>query len=161
MKKIINLLMVLTLLLTSIFTFTGCKTENGDENIKDNANYTVALNEYNIELGVAETFTIAPKKFNSTGKEVSISKVTYVVEAPEIASVDKNGVIIAKQIGGTYINVDVDGIETACFVSVKTAENNGIPYDIGWGPYCIESGWTVGEILMGLQFMQLAVKTVK
>ncbi|MBR2646365.1 MAG: hypothetical protein IKD47_02235 [Clostridia bacterium] len=37
-------------------------------------------------------------------------------------------------------------------------ENYGIPHDVGWGPYCIESGWTVGEILMGLQFMQLAVQ---
>lgn len=44
---------------------------------------------------------------------------------------------------------------------LETQENCGIPYDIGWGPYCIESGWTVGEILMGLQFMQLAEKKVK
>ena len=41
---------------------------------------------------------------------------------------------------------------------LETQENCGIPYDIGWGPYCIESGWTVGEILMGLQFMQLIEK---
>ena len=34
----------------------------------------------------------------------------------------------------------------------------GIPYDVGWGPYCIESGWTVGEILMGLEFMFVAEK---
>lgn len=32
----------------------------------------------------------------------------------------------------------------------------GVPHDIGWGPCCIESGWTVGEILMGLQFMAVA-----
>jgi hypothetical protein len=30
----------------------------------------------------------------------------------------------------------------------------GMPHDAGWGPHCIESGWTVGEILMGLQFMR-------
>ena len=27
-----------------------------------------------------------------------------------------------------------------------------MPHDVGWGPCCIESGWTVGEILMGLGF---------
>ena len=41
---------------------------------------------------------------------------------------------------------------------LENQENCGVPYDIGWGPYCIESGWTVGEILMGLQFMQLVEK---
>ena len=54
----------------------------------------------------------------------------------------------------------LDGAWARAF-DLERCENNGIPYDIGWGPYCIESGWTVGEILMGLQFMQLAVKTVK
>ena len=31
----------------------------------------------------------------------------------------------------------------------------GVPHDIGWAPCCVESGWTVAEILMGLQFMGL------
>ena len=53
----------------------------------------------------------------------------------------------------------LDGAWARAF-DLERKENNGIPYDIGWGPYCIESGWTVGEILMGLQFMQLAVKEV-
>ena len=54
----------------------------------------------------------------------------------------------------------LDGAWARAF-DLERLENNGIPYDIGWGPYCIESGWTVGEILMGLQFMQLAVQKVK
>ncbi len=41
---------------------------------------------------------------------------------------------------------------------MDTREFAGVPYDIGWGPYCMESGWTVGEILMGLQFMHAAEK---
>ena len=53
----------------------------------------------------------------------------------------------------------LDGTWARAF-DLDRCENNGIPYDIGWGPYCVESGWTVGEILMGLQFMQLAVDTV-
>lgn len=39
---------------------------------------------------------------------------------------------------------------------MDTRENCGMPHDKGWGPHCIESGWTVGEILTGLQFMRAA-----
>ncbi len=41
---------------------------------------------------------------------------------------------------------------------MDTRENCGMPHDKGWGPHCIESGWTVGEILTGLQFMRVAEK---
>ena len=34
----------------------------------------------------------------------------------------------------------------------------GVPHDIGWSPCCVETGWTMGEILMGIQFMKLAKK---
>jgi len=34
----------------------------------------------------------------------------------------------------------------------------GVPHDIGWSPCCIESGWTVAEILFGLQFMEFIEK---
>ena len=30
----------------------------------------------------------------------------------------------------------------------------GVPHDVGWSPCCVETGWTMGEILMGLQFMR-------
>ena len=39
---------------------------------------------------------------------------------------------------------------------MNTRETYGMPHDTGWGPHCIESGWTIGEILMGLQFMKAA-----
>lgn len=35
---------------------------------------------------------------------------------------------------------------------VEKWEVYGIPNDIGWGPWAIESGWTVSEILAGLAF---------
>ena len=41
--------------------------------------------------------------------------------------------------GGWARGVDMDRMEIW-----------GMPHDIGWGPACIESGWTVAEILMGL-----------
>ncbi len=31
-------------------------------------------------------------------------------------------------------------------------EAYGMPHDVGWGPCAIESGWTVGEILMGIGY---------
>jgi len=35
-------------------------------------------------------------------------------------------------------------------IDLKRMEIYGVPHDIGWGPACVESGWTVAEILMGL-----------
>ena len=37
---------------------------------------------------------------------------------------------------------------------IEAWEVYGVPHDAGWAPCCIETGWTVGEILMGLQFME-------
>lgn len=31
-------------------------------------------------------------------------------------------------------------------------EAYGMPHDVGWGPCAVESGWTVGEILMGIGY---------
>ena len=53
--------------------------------------------------------------------------------------------------------VDIHGAWERAF-DMDRGVGYGIPYDAGWGPYCIESGWTVGEILMGLQFMEIAEK---
>jgi len=54
----------------------------------------------------------------------------------------------------------LDGAWTRAF-DMDAGEICGMPHDAGWGPYCIESGWTVGEILMGLEFMHAAEKEVK
>ena len=48
----------------------------------------------------------------------------------------------------------LDGAWSRAF-DVKRWEINGIPHDVGWGPCCIETGWTMGAILTGLQFMKL------
>ena len=39
-------------------------------------------------------------------------------------------------------------------VDLARMEIYGVPHDVGWGPACIESGWTVAEILMGIGFGQ-------
>ena len=53
----------------------------------------------------------------------------------------------------------LDGAWTRAF-DLERFEIYGVPHDVGWAPCCVESGWTVGEILMGLQFMHLVEKLV-
>lgn len=48
----------------------------------------------------------------------------------------------------------LDGAWTRAF-DMENVESHGVPHDIGWAPCCIETGWTMGEILMGLQFISL------
>ena len=50
---------------------------------------------------------------------------------------------------------NLDGAWTRAF-DMERWESYGVPHDVGWAPCCIETGWTMGEILMGLQFMQVA-----
>ncbi|MBQ7339039.1 MAG: hypothetical protein IJW40_11390 [Clostridia bacterium] len=49
----------------------------------------------------------------------------------------------------------LDGAWTRA-MDMDRMESYGVPHDVGWAPCCIETGWTVGEILMGLQFMHIA-----
>ena len=48
----------------------------------------------------------------------------------------------------------LDGAWARAF-DLERWEINGVPHDVGWAPCCVESGWAVAEILMGLQFMKL------
>ena len=54
----------------------------------------------------------------------------------------------------------LDGAWTRAF-DMNRREIYGVPHDVGWAPCCIETGWTMGEILMGLQFMHIAEKHQK
>ena len=54
-------------------------------------------------------------------------------------------------------NKRIDGAWTRA-MDMDRMEAYGVPHDIGWAPCCIESGWTVGEILTGLQFMTIVQK---
>lgn len=53
----------------------------------------------------------------------------------------------------------LDGAWTRAF-DLERWEIYGVPHDVGWAPCCVESGWTVGEILIGLQFMHIVEKMV-
>lgn len=52
---------------------------------------------------------------------------------------------------------EMDGAWARAF-DLSRDEVHGVPHDVGWAPCCIESGWTVAEILMGLQLMMLIEK---
>ena len=52
-------------------------------------------------------------------------------------------------------DLSIHGSWTRAF-DVSRWEIYGVPHDVGWAPCCVETGWTVAEILMGLQFMQIA-----
>lgn len=52
-------------------------------------------------------------------------------------------------------NTNLDGAWTRAF-DMDRWEIYGVPHDVGWAPCCIETGWTMGQILMGLQFMHVA-----
>lgn len=51
----------------------------------------------------------------------------------------------------------LEGAWTRAF-DIENWESHGVPHDVGWAPCCIETGWTMGEILMGLQFMEIVEK---
>lgn len=51
-------------------------------------------------------------------------------------------------------NITIHGSWSRGF-DVELWEIYGVPHDIGWSPCCVETGWTMGEILMGIQFMKL------
>ena len=51
----------------------------------------------------------------------------------------------------------LDGAWTRAF-DLENWESHGVPHDVGWAPCCIETGWTMGEILMGLEFMEQVEK---
>ena len=48
----------------------------------------------------------------------------------------------------------IDGAWARAF-DMELNEIYGVPHDVGWAPCSIESGWTVGEILMGLMMMKI------
>ena len=51
-------------------------------------------------------------------------------------------------------NKTLDGAWTRAF-DMELNEIYGVPHDVGWAPCSVESGWTVGEILMGLMMMKV------
>lgn len=46
-------------------------------------------------------------------------------------------------------NLNINGAWARGF-DLEMLEVYGVPHDMGWGPWAIESGWTVAEILMGI-----------
>ncbi len=94
MKKMVNILLVVALLLTVISPL---------QTIVISRAYTVTVVDKNISLGTGETSTIS--LLNSYG--VTIKKATYKSKNKKIASVSKNGVVKGKSVGKTTVVIKV------------------------------------------------------
>lgn len=57
-------------------------------------------------------------------------------------------------------NTQIHGAWTRA-LDVKLMEVYGVPNDVGWAPWSIESGWTVGEITTGLAMGLLADELIR
>lgn len=128
MKRFISVLLSVFLTLTFFFPIASCTQKSEDESGKTQAfvGY-LALNTYEVTLREGESFSLRVKKFNGSGEEQTVGNVDYVSESPKIADVDDKGNIKATQAGQTYVNVKADGMETACFVTVQSADTeNGV-----------------------------------
>ncbi len=52
----------------------------------------------------------------------------------------------------------VDSGEWCRGIDLDRMEYYGIPHDVGWGPCCVETGWTVAEITMGMLIGRRLIK---
>ena len=122
MKKLLKIIFSTILSVCTALPFFACSTSDNSSSTppisEPKEEYYVTLNSNEVTIGVGETFSLEVKKFNESNEETEISSLTYVSDAPKIASVE-NGTITAKQTGETYIHVKADGLSTACFVTVK------------------------------------------
>lgn len=76
--------------------------------------------------------------YKATGDEVFIERWRSIVGFfSEIQTVSEN-----KHINGSWCRA----------IDCELREAYGMPHDVGWGPCAVESGWTVGEILMGIGY---------
>ena len=76
--------------------------------------------------------------YRATGDEVFIERWRSIVGFfSEIQTVSEN-----KHINGSWCRA----------IDCELREAYGMPHDVGWGPCAVESGWTVGEILMGIGY---------
>lgn len=120
MRKLTTYLLVMVLAFTCVFTLSACKEDV--QTTPEKEIYSVALNEYDINLNVGQTFDLDVKKYDKNGKEQTAENISFFVEASEVASISKSGKITATQAGTTYINVQVDDCEeVACYVTVKSS----------------------------------------
>lgn len=54
----------------------------------------------------------------------------------------------------------IDGVWARAF-DVNLKEVYGVPNDVGWAPWSVETGWTLGEIIIGIQQGLIADELIK
>ena len=61
-----------------------------------------------------------------------------------------------KEIAGFFVKTQIHSEDRMLHgawvraVDVERMEINGLPDDVGWGPWCIETGWSMSQIVSGL-----------
>ena len=119
MKKIIYIFFAILISMCFIFVLGGCDSCKGNSD-EDNAKTEVILNAYMIELNIGDTFEFTIKK-HVDGEENSIKDLQIKSDVKELVSIN-NTTITALNSGATYIHFNVDGIKTACYVTVLENE---------------------------------------
>lgn len=141
-KKIIFILLLIFPIL-----FVSCS----DDDNKEVTN--IVLNQYRIELDVAETFSlIATVKPESASNKI----INWESENNAIATVNNNGKVTAVQPGETSIIAKIDNKKVICKVIVKTAENNVSIYAVGGHPNENAKVWKDGKLLYDLPGAEIA-----
>ena len=76
---------------------------------------SIALNAEKQEIGVGETFQLTA---TITPEEAADRKIEWNSTAAEIASVDENGLVTAKEIGNAVITASLEGKSASCVITV-------------------------------------------
>lgn len=124
MKKLITALLLVCVLITS----TACGSSVGfsaedSGDVASFAGYTLAMQEYVVEMQVGETKELTVKDFKSDDTNLDASLLTFAVENQDIATVSGQ-TVTAKKAGDTKVKVSYKNLSVSVTIvvseSVKT-----------------------------------------
>lgn len=123
MKRLISFLLSCLLICATLLPIAACSNKDssgsgdiGNEEQEIIDGYVV-LNAYEITLQVGEEFVLDAKLYSNENQELTPKKTEFTVDQSNIAEVS-DGTIIAKNAGETYVNIYLDGVSSAVFVTV-------------------------------------------
>lgn len=124
MKKLITALLLVCVLITSTAcgSSVGFSAEDNGE-VASFAGYTLAMQDYVVEMQVGETKELIVKEFKSDDANLDASLLTFAVENQDIATVSGQ-TVTAKKAGDTKVKVSYKNLNVSVTVvvseSVKT-----------------------------------------
>ena len=123
MRKMAVILLAGIMLMMSL-SFIGCGSKENDNtgNGQESGGGYLVLNNYSVTMKEGETFQLDVKKIGKAEDVQQISEIKYSSDAEKVAAADDGGLITAFKKGQTYIHINADGLEAACFVNVFPAD---------------------------------------